>query len=94
LIKSASTTPGETEITLIFGASARAKDFVRLSTAAFDAQYTMLLPIAITPAIDEMLTMSAASLWSSSTPLKRHLSAACGLTPVQSVASNSGTGRW
>ena len=36
--KSLSTSPGETDTTRIFGARARASDFVMLSTAAFEAQ--------------------------------------------------------
>src|SRR5271165_1372427 len=61
--KSFSTRPGETDTTRIFGARARASDLVMLSTAAFDAQYITLLPIAVTPAIDEILITTAPPSW-------------------------------
>src|ERR1700754_3506696 len=47
---------GATAFTLTFGASTLANESVRLFNAAFDAQYGMLLPIALKPAIDETLT--------------------------------------
>src|ERR1700680_3906304 len=58
-MKSVSTRPGETDTTRIRGARARASDLVMLSTAAFDAQYITLLPIAVTAASDEIFTTTA-----------------------------------
>src|SRR6185436_16881245 len=47
-MKPVSTTPGDTETTRIRGASARPSERVRLSSAAFDAQYATLLPCPVT----------------------------------------------
>src|SRR5712671_7669196 len=58
-MKSVSTRPGEIDMTRILGARARASDLVILSTAAFDAQYITLLPIAVIAARDEILTTTA-----------------------------------
>src|SRR5712691_8464708 len=58
-MKSVSTRPGEIDTTRIRGARARASDLVILSTAAFEAQYITLLPIAVTAARDEILTTTA-----------------------------------
>src|SRR6516164_9729758 len=52
---SVSTRAGETETTRMRGASARASDFVMLSTAAFEAQYITLLPMAMVAAAEEIL---------------------------------------
>ena len=45
--------PGDTEMTRTAGASARASDWVMLSRAAFEAQYMILLPMAVRAAIEE-----------------------------------------
>src|SRR6266850_4884565 len=59
LTNSVSTNPGDTDITRTAGANARASDCVILSSAAFDAQYMILLPIAVRAAMEEMLTTTA-----------------------------------
>ena len=51
------TQPGDTETTRIVGANALAKERVMLSIAAFEAQYATLLPIAVTAATEEILTI-------------------------------------
>ena len=55
---SVSIRPGETDTTRMSGASARASDAVILSTAALDAQYITLLPMAVRAAIEDILTTS------------------------------------
>src|SRR6202011_5765927 len=59
LTNSVSTNPGDTEMTRTAGASARASDWVMLSSAALEAQYMTLLPMAVRAAMEEILTTTA-----------------------------------
>ena len=56
------TTPGETPMTRISGASARPSDFTITSVPAFTAQYAMLEPLPFSAAMEEMNTISPSPL--------------------------------